>query len=234
MVIVTTGTVIIEVVRLIALHGLRDAIRQAGGRTLTGLVLLGIASIMNVVRGDPVEREDNDSHTQSLALEQVTAGLSAALILDGIREVRRRQIMLAVGDDVPAKLSEQSMETAMLLVSAQGRQLEVSGELHAKVSRLCDEVMKYESLNATALPCSSVAGDCTFIRISPCGRFRRCCRRVPKGPCAGIDELACSESRSHAPVRSTNCDVGNELHRRDVFNGGVRFEKVTFMSCELT
>ena len=154
MVIVTTGTVIIEVVRLIALHGLRDAIRQAGGRTLTGLVLLGIASIMNVVRGNPVEREDNGSHTQSLALEQVTAGLSAALILNGIREARRRQIMLAVGDDVPAKLSEQSMETAMLLVSAQGRQLEVSGELHAKVSRLCDEVMKYESLNATALPCS--------------------------------------------------------------------------------
>lgn len=233
-VIVATGVVVIEVAGLIAVHGLREAIQEAGGRKITGLVLLGFASIMSVIRGHSVERDGNDLQKQSLTLEQVTAGFSAALALSAIRETRHRQMMLTGGDVVPAKLSEQSMDTAMLLVSAKGRQLEVTGELHEKVTRLCDEVTTYERLNASPLPDGRRDAVVRLYGYPLVEDLDGAIAEFRKARALELVSSACLESRSHAPVCSPNCNVGAELHRRDVLNGGVRFEKSTFNSRQLT
>jgi len=147
-VIATTIWVAVQLARLITVHGLRGAIREVGSRTLAGLVLLAIASIMSLFRGVSLERGHSDVRTGSLDLEQVIAGMSSAGILSAIRTRRRQQMAISHPDRVPVKLSEESMETAMLLFATEGQHLQLSTELDMRVTRLCEEIETYEVLKS--------------------------------------------------------------------------------------
>lgn len=144
-VVAMTIWVSVEVASLIAVHGLGGAIREVSNRTLVGFILLAITSVISGFRGISTERGHSDAQMRSLELEQVTAGMSSAVILSAIRTRRRQQIALCLPDKVPAKLSEESMETAMLLVATETQHLQLSADIDARVTKLCEEIETYEN-----------------------------------------------------------------------------------------
>ena len=145
MLIVATR-VFVEVGRLVSVHGLAGAMREARGRTLVGLTLVGLASVVSVLRITGSSRSEPDMQRQSPHIEQVAGLLSASVVLARIRMLRRAQLLETSPEKMPVRLSPESVETAMLLVSTEDKQLELTPELNARVTRLFEEVDAKEQL----------------------------------------------------------------------------------------
>ena len=147
-VVIVATRVFVEVMRLVSTHGLAGALREVRGRTLIGLTLVGIASLISVFRMTSGSRQESEVQRQSLHVEQVTGFLSASLVLTRIRALRHMQQLKSTPEEIPVRLSQESAETAMLLVSTRDNQLELTTELDQRITRLCEEVETTEPLTA--------------------------------------------------------------------------------------
>ena len=136
---ILTARVFIQAVHLVSLHGLVGALRVAGGKTILGLTLLGISSLLSFIRATPGSR-GVDASNPSVPVEQVGGVTSAALVLSRIRAIRNMQISESTVEKLPVKLSEESVETAMFLVSTADQGLELTPEFNERVILLCEEV----------------------------------------------------------------------------------------------
>lgn len=145
-ILIVATRVFVEVSRLVSVHGLAGAMREARGRTLVGLTLVGLASVVSVLRITGSSRSEADMQRQSLHIEQVTGLLSASMVLARIRMLRHAQLLEASPEKIPVRLSPESVETAMLLVSTEDKQLELTPELNERVTQLYEEVDTKEQL----------------------------------------------------------------------------------------
>ena len=144
--LIVASRVFVEVRRLVSVHGLAGAMSEARGRTLVGLTLVGLASVVSVLRITGSSRSEPEMQRQSPHIEQVTGLLSASVVLTRIRMLRHAQLLEASPEKIPVRLSPESVETAMLLVSTEDKQLELTPELNARVTRLYEEVDTKEQL----------------------------------------------------------------------------------------